>query len=198
MSTVPIAASEERRNRATTRPLSESRVRSAWLFRDAHDRRHAARGRVAACPHVLVQRHGRGSQGPLGREVHRPRQLHRRVRGPRGSRLVASRRQYPQVRRDLGLDRDRARPRRGAGARRQVLGQDPGAHRGPHSLGHSHDRVGQDVGLDDERPVRSPEPRPPVASSHRPAAGVHGEPPISPCRRSSWWMSGRRRPSWRC
>ena len=32
MSTVPIAASEERRNRAATRPLSESRVRSAWLF----------------------------------------------------------------------------------------------------------------------------------------------------------------------
>ena len=32
MSTVPIAASEERRNRDATRPLSESRVRSAWLF----------------------------------------------------------------------------------------------------------------------------------------------------------------------
>lgn len=32
MSTVPIAAREERRNRAAARPLSESRVRSAWLF----------------------------------------------------------------------------------------------------------------------------------------------------------------------
>ena len=32
MSTVPIAASEERRDRAASRPLSESRVRSAWLF----------------------------------------------------------------------------------------------------------------------------------------------------------------------
>ena len=212
----PAVASGQVRAVAPRSQLSRQRVRAAWLFLAPMLVGPCGGRRLAAAPHDLVRLHRRQARRISARQVHRLPQLSRICRLRRRDRRVVRPARRPVwwhavrnticVHGRLGTSRDRPRHGRRAGAQRPFPRPRPDPRRGADPLGDPDRRLGQDVGLDVQRPVRHHQRHPasgsaliaqPIAwtaiAGHRAGRGdhrrhleddaVHGAPASSPaCR----------------
>ena len=202
-----VASGTGSRGRAAIAAIAPARA--GGLALPDPDADHPCGGRrLAAAQDDLVRLHRRHARQSRRGQVHRLPQLsricrlrrrHRRVvRAPRRSRRGGTRCcntiWFTVI--SVVCETD-PRHGRGAGAQRQVPGPRPDPRRHPDPLGDPDHRLGEDVGLDAQRPVRHHQRHParldiigaPIAWT---ADVEHGDD-----RRRSSSTSGRRRRSWR-